>query len=229
MNSEPRHLVHELTMKAILAYIGESKLRPGQKLPAEREIAKRLQVSRGTVREAYRSLAARGILSSYHGRGTFLAALRPQPANGARPPNLTDATNIISLAEARQVLECGAITFAVQRATPADFVRLSELIEKEETAPELDANGAVLPSTAFEIELVRIAGNPLLLRLEEEVAAAWVGLFRRLGLGVLNPKARSLDHREILDAIREGNVRLAQKALAAHINGVALLLKKPGR
>ena len=98
--------------------------------------------------------------------------------------------------------------------------------QKEEADPALNAAGAIIPSVAFEIEVVKLAANPVLTCMEEEVGRGRVKLRDRLGARVLNPKARTLDHQEIFEAIAGGNVRLAQKAMAAHINSVALLLKK---
>ena len=130
MNPEPKNLIHDLTVKAVLAYISDGNMSPGRRLPAEREMAEKLKVSRNTVREAYLSLAAKGILSSHRGRGTFVAAIEPEMPNGARLPSLADTTDIIQLAETRQVIECGAMPFAAQRATAEDWARLSELIKK---------------------------------------------------------------------------------------------------
>ncbi len=225
MNAEPKNLIHYLTVKAVLAYIRDGSLSVGQRLPAEREMAEKLKVSRNTVREAYLSLAAKGILSSHRGRGTFVAGLESEMPNGTRLPNLADTADIIHLAETRQVIECGAMPFAVQRATPEDLARLAELIDREE-APALTATGVMMPSVAFETAVVKLAANPVLISLEEEVGRAWVRLWERLGLGVLDPKARTGDHREILRAIAEGNVRRAQKAMTAHISSVTLVLRK---
>lgn len=228
MNLEPKNLIHDLTVKAVLAYIKDGNMAPGQRLPAEREMAEKLKVSRNTVREAYLSLAAKGILSSHRGRGAFVAGFDSEMSNGIGLPSLADTTDIIQLAETRQVIECGAMPFAVQRATSEDLTRLSELI-KREGAPVINDEGIIMPTVAFEVEVVKLAANPVLTSMEEEVARAWMYLWERLGLGVLNPKARTLDHQEILEAIQEGNVRLAQKAMAAHINSVALFLQKQKR
>lgn len=226
MSPEPKMLVHDLTVKEVLSYIKSRELLPGARLPAERELAEQLKVSRNTIREAYLSLAAKGILSSHRGRGTFLVRAIDDIGNGTRLPSLADTADIIHLSEARQVLECGAIPFAIQRAAREDYQRLTALIADEEACPVSDEDGTVMPSVAFETEIVKLAGNPVLISMEQEVTTAWINLWIRLGLGVLNPKARSLDHYEILEAMKEGNVRLAQKAMSSHINSAALLLKK---
>lgn len=229
MSVEPKNLVHDLAVKEILSYIKRNGLLPGARLPAEREMAEQLKVSRNTIREAYLSLSAKNILSSERGRGTFLCCTIEGIGNGTRVPSLADTSDIIHLSEARQVIECGAVPFVIQRATADDYARLAGLINSEKAHPQCGEDGTVYPSVAFENEMVKLSGNPVLISMEAEVTTAWISIWMRLGLGVLNPKARALDHLEILEAIKEGNARLAQKALSAHINSVALLLKNLSR
>jgi len=216
--------VHDLTVEEIISYIRNNNLAPGSRLPSERELAEQLKVSRNTIREAYLSLAARGILSIERGRGTFVASPIDEVKIYPLVPAAADIESIIHLLEVRQVLEGGAIPLAMQRATAADYQKLKNLIAAEENCP-VYRNGNIAPSVAFENEIVNITGNPSLISLEKTVTEAWINLWVNLGLGVLNPKARTMDHYEILEAMASGDVRLAQKCLHTHLSSVLLVLK----
>ena len=98
--------------------IERGALKPGDRLPAERDLATRIGVSRPTIRAGLRTLAAMGVVRSRHGSGTYIPA---------GPPALnTDALSFFAalhgftreeMYEARRILEVGAAGLAAERAT----------------------------------------------------------------------------------------------------------------
>src|SRR5438034_8156622 len=68
-----RRTLHEQVMVQLAAHIRKGKLKPGDPLPPERELAERLQVSRATIREALRMMEHQSLIVSHHGSGNFIA------------------------------------------------------------------------------------------------------------------------------------------------------------
>ena len=92
-------LVHQVEER-IKDLIKEEKLQPGTKLPTEKELCTNLNVSRGTVREAFRFLQAKGIVELKTGKGAFVAekkAEKPSPAINCLVANETDLRNVFEL------------------------------------------------------------------------------------------------------------------------------------
>lgn len=130
----------EETLERIMHMIKLGFVLPGDRLPAERELARRLQISRPTVSAAIRSLVQAGYLETRRGRhgGTFVIAWVPVPSDeGARAiiramgEELTDALDL------RRVVEPGAAALAAERATRDDHKRLDEALCLLARAPRI--------------------------------------------------------------------------------------------
>ena len=140
--------VSETITRRIRKAITEGRLAPGEKLPAEREMAERLRASRVSVREAYRSLAEAGLVSIKRGAegGAFIADFDPAPMSR----NLTfllrlGRTSHEELTEARALLEPSVARLAARRARREDLARLEELLRKEQAAPRGQRRGPLHP------------------------------------------------------------------------------------
>ena len=107
--------------------IERGELKPGDRLPPERDLAAQIGVSRPTVRTALRSLATMGVVQSKQGAGTFITA--GPPALTGEPLGLLAALHGLSrdgLFEARLVLEVGSSALAADRASGDDLAAMSE-------------------------------------------------------------------------------------------------------
>jgi GntR family transcriptional repressor for pyruvate dehydrogenase complex len=212
-------------VEEILTHARNNQLAAGSKLPSERELSTKLKVSRHTIREAYLTLAARGLVTIEQGRGVFLISkeedLKPFPL----VTDVAGIKNIVNLLEARQLIECGSIPLAMSRAVPEDYARLRQLIIAEEGRPYFHAN-TVIPSISFETEIVNLTKNQALINIENNIMEAWKNLWIRLKLSTLKPYARVDEHYEILDAMEHGDIKLAQKTLHAHLSSILLLLDR---
>src|SRR5207253_8975006 len=100
------------------------KLRPGDRLPPERELAARLQVSRASVREALRSLELQGLLSRRQGSGTFIVALGQKELLRAFARLTEEGQTLRDIFELRFLLEPSIAAMAARRATPQGIPRL---------------------------------------------------------------------------------------------------------
>ena len=133
MNSTPvqqRRLSDEIVGR-IETMILEGVFRPGERLPAERALAEEFGVSRPSVREAIQKLAARGILLSRHGGGTFVSE---SLGSSFRDPMIELLEHSLDahrdLIEFRHTLEGSCAFYAAQRATEPDRARLKAAFER---------------------------------------------------------------------------------------------------
>src|SRR5215831_14160365 len=107
--------------------IVRGRLRPGDRLPGERELATQIGVSRPSVRAGLHALAAMGVVRSRHGSGTYIPD--GPPALGSEPLSFLAALHGFTreeMYEARRVLEVGAAGLAAERATPEQLASLAE-------------------------------------------------------------------------------------------------------
>ena len=125
----PRASLPEEIANRLLMLIQGQELRPGDKLPAERELAQMMGVSRPVLREALRALSIMRVVDIRHGAGTYIASLEPEQLIAhldfvfAR-----DSVALNKLFEARRVVEAGNTRFAAARISAQQLARLEELL-----------------------------------------------------------------------------------------------------
>ena len=117
----------EQVVAHVRGLIERGALRPGDRLPAERDLALQIGVSRPTVRAGLRALAAMGVVQSRHGSGTYIPD--GPPTLGSEPLSFLAALHGFTreeMYEARRILEVGAAGLAAERATPEQLAALAE-------------------------------------------------------------------------------------------------------
>jgi DNA-binding FadR family transcriptional regulator len=132
--------VFEETVESILRLVKLGLLLPGERLPSERELAKQLEVSRPTVREALRSLARTGYLQTLRGRsgGTYVLEWRTDPSDErVRALAREMGDDLLDALDFRLVVEPGAAALAAARATAADAGRLDAALAVLAAAPRV--------------------------------------------------------------------------------------------
>jgi DNA-binding FadR family transcriptional regulator len=160
-----------------------------------------------------------------HGRGVFLVTSTDDVRPHSLIMNTTDMENIINLLEVRQLIECGAIPLAMERATPEDYKRIKDLLATDDGRLYIRDDIAI-PSVSFEVEIINLTGNLSLINVERNVMDAWKNLWVRLKLSTLKPLARTMEHYEILEAMEKGDVKLAQKSLHAHLSSILMVIDR---
>ncbi|MCG6658911.1 GntR family transcriptional regulator [Halomonas campisalis] len=205
------------------AMILEGSLKPGQRLPPERELAERFGVSRPSLREAIQKLATRGLLTSRQGGGTFVT----HELNSGYSDPLLDMLSRhqefhLDLLEFRDAMEGISAYYAALRSTPADKAMLIKRFEELEACfagrdPELEAKA----DAAFHLAIAEAGHNVLLLHtirgifhlLEKSIVDNLAHLFEK-------PQSRPLlmkQHRALLDAILEGRAEDARARSHEHL------------
>jgi GntR family transcriptional regulator, transcriptional repressor for pyruvate dehydrogenase complex len=202
----------------LLSHVVQSELRPGDRLPGERELARRLGVSRTTVRQATVALQGQGILEVRHGGGTFLRELEPDSAalEGVR----SRRRRLRAVLEARRAIEVETARLAAGRRTAEDLDAIDRALALMRR--ELDAGGiGVEGDAAFHAAVATAAHSPvlaeLLLHLAPDVAET-----RSESLSQVARPPRSLvDHEAVAAAIVDGDPGAAADAMHAHLDHVA--------
>ena len=121
-------------------------MKPGDRLPPERELVQKFQASRISVREALKGLEASGLLTIKPGSGVFVAEANSKPLSESFPSILRiQKTSINDLTEARIILEPNIASLASERMTNEDLLKLEQNIQ--ETSKAIKSNSPSLTST----------------------------------------------------------------------------------
>jgi len=162
----PLHSLERPTLSAqvarhLLALVNREQLRPGDMVPSEVQIGLDLKVSRGSVREAYRTLAALGILEIEGGRKPRLKAIDPHVLAQVFDYALTTAqVSVAHVIETRRAIELQTAQLAARYATPQQRQRLRDLVTQMRSAGS-DHARRVACDTAIHTVIAEASGNPL--------------------------------------------------------------------
>lgn len=215
-----RRGVAERLAESLKGAIVKGRLRPGDALPSERDLAEKYAVNRSSVREAVRRLEAWGLVQVRHGGATRVTDYLLSAGMGLLPSlvevgSKVDPDVLKDLHDIRGMLMGWCAERAAQSADPASVARLDELARG---MADPRARPAALQELDWEFyeELVRISGNRLLLLLSHVVRDIYLrGKDRFASLyakGVFDPS----HHRRAVEAIRARDPAAAREALRAH-------------
>ena len=199
-------------------FVSEAHMAPGDQFPAERELARMLQVSRTSVRQAFVVLQALGFVDVRHGEGAFLRRTR---GFGESLAKLVERRRRLpDVLEAREALEVKLADLAASRRSEQDVVTMRGALER--MAKEVEAGGIGTDGDAdFHHAVALAARNEVLLHLVDAMAEV-IHETRVESLSEPGRPPRSLEaHRRILAAIEGRNAMGAAEAMRAHLRQVA--------
>jgi GntR family transcriptional repressor for pyruvate dehydrogenase complex len=191
-------------------------LRPGERLPPERELAAMLRVSRSSLRQALKSLQVMSVLEVRQGSGNYLSnsaeRILRDPVNLLVPLR---GVSYFELYEARRAMEAEAAACAATRATPEDIDRIAVHLDLMRKAKN-DAAETVKHDTAFHRRIAVASGNSVFLWFQDLVHhvlyEAMLAYFHKV-----NRDALIADHERILNAIRQEDPAAARTAMLKHL------------
>ncbi|MFC6162224.1 FadR/GntR family transcriptional regulator [Kribbella jiaozuonensis] len=193
----------------------------GSRIPGENQLATELGVSRGTVREALRSLSLTGLLEPRVGDGTYVRATNEISGVLVRDELSASLTHVL---DARAGIEAAAARLAAQRPSSDSLAALSAALESRARADDLDA--FVAADAEFHRGVVVASGNPLLLRLYDAIAEVLTESIHQTA--TMPEDHRILDaHVDVLEAIRAGDPEAASQASYALIETIKQEAKDP--
>jgi GntR family transcriptional repressor for pyruvate dehydrogenase complex len=204
--------------------IRDGALKPGDRLPSERDLGDKFGVSRVTVREALRGLEANGMVAikvGAHG-GAFVTA----PTSARVGEGIIDLLSLSQLTdkevtEARQVLELGIIPFVCERATEEDIADLLAICDRADEALEKGSYPMSL-SVEFHSRVARASHNAAIAMLADSFHGPTLRSLEHVQEGHPEMGIRgSREHRQFVAAIKKRDVEKATAVMRTHIGRTA--------
>ncbi|MGW0735447.1 FadR/GntR family transcriptional regulator [Streptomyces sp. NPDC002851] len=215
----------EEALEQILQVVRLGLIPAGDRLPAERELAELLGVSRVTLREVLRVLQDQGLVESRRGRygGTFVRA-RPEGAGGEQELRRRVAdVDVEDVLRFREVLETGAAQLcATQGLTDEQEERLLAALAATQDAPLVEYRRL---DTLFHLTLAELSGSPTLTTQYAAVRATVNDLLDCIPLLVRNLEHSQQQHAVLVEAVLGGDADRAREAMREHCAGTAALLR----
>lgn len=187
----------------------------GQKLPPERALTDLYGASRGTVREAIRSLEVRGIVARRVGSGTFVTYQK-----GEAPDDVAETTSPLDLAYVRSTVEPQVVRLAVRNATVRDIAALDEALDGMAASTDKPLQFSEWDE-AFHLRLAEAGRNPLFVAICQQVNyvrghANWSSIKGR-ALTPARIESYNLEHRAVRDAIATRDAARAVETIGHHL------------
>jgi GntR family transcriptional repressor for pyruvate dehydrogenase complex len=212
IDAERRGTTFQEVVSQLREMIHRGELRPGDRLPPERDLAKRLGVSRPTLRAGISSLAAVGVLQPRRGAGTFVVEAEGPPALDSHALRLMASLQRFTPAEmfeARRSLEMAIAALAAERATGEQMAEMSE---------EITGMFASLDEPEqFHQTVAAASGNRILTALMNMVATILFEVRSKTVRRARDLKESAEMHRTIYRAIRDRDPEAARNAMRDHL------------
>jgi GntR family transcriptional regulator, transcriptional repressor for pyruvate dehydrogenase complex len=207
----------DVVLEQVLGLIANGVLKPGDQLPSETELARRLRVGRSTIREVKQILGARGLVEFKGTRGCFVAAADPATADSDALALALHHGTEEHLDEARRILEAGVIRLAATRMNKEKIADLTAALDKLERV--MDSPATFWPGTIdFHVRLVAATENPILEKLYALVTTATVTEQLQDYRTLSDPREVLAIHRSLLAAVASGDPDLAEEEMVRHLD-----------
>jgi GntR family transcriptional repressor for pyruvate dehydrogenase complex len=212
--------VFQTVLQRLQDWIQDSDLQPGDRMPPERELAERLQVSRTSVRQALKVLTSLNRVEQRHGSGTYLRSPARDPIASMLLGELstTEAELLSDVSALRAAVDALAVELAADRAQPEDIERLRTFLdEREHELGEEPASPGSL-DLVFEVRIAEIAHNELLSRVQGMVHEIFLQSWAGQGLAPADVMSLHEEHLLIVRAMEEGDWSKAASTMRNHVS-----------
>ena len=218
--------VYEGVARQIERLISEGSLKPGDKLPSERELAEMFRVSRSSLRDGIRKLELLGLVEARHGEGTIVRDLSADSLVSPIASMLVRKRQLVAeLLDVRKMLEPPLAGRAATNASADDIVHLADILRRQ---GEKVRRGelAIEEDSEFHYNIARAARNSVIMK----VLDVLMGLLRKTrerSLQVGGRLQRSFaGHRRILRAIERRDAAAAEAAMRRHLEQIEEIIRK---
>jgi DNA-binding FadR family transcriptional regulator len=205
----------------IQALVAQGEFKPGQRLPAERALAERFEVSRTSLREAIIALELQGVVEVRGGSGIYVC--EPRPGVIQLPVAQETGAGPFELLRARCIIESEVAALAATTRSDADLDRMfGALTTMREQMMDKAANAEA--DRCFHLHIAQATGNSVLLSSvtsmwEQARGPIWVKIEQHFHTEALR-HASQKDHQNIFSAIVAGDAQAARQAMRAHLERV---------
>jgi GntR family transcriptional regulator, transcriptional repressor for pyruvate dehydrogenase complex len=211
----PRNKVYQEVARQLERHIKE-ELKPGDLLPPERELVQMLGVSRGSVRDAIRSLELKGLLEPRQGIGTVVRSLDSTPANPLANALLEKRKMVAELLDMRRMIEPPLVRRAALNASRDEIADMENILARQE-AKVRRGELAIEEDSEFHYSLALASNNSAVLKVVD-VLMDLLRETRERSLQVEGRQETSLaGHRRILAALKRGDAVAAEEAMRRHL------------
>lgn len=208
-------------IRQIRDLISSGQLKPGDRLPSERQLSERLGIGRTHVRDAIRKLEFYGILKTLPQSGTVVAGIGLEALEGLISDILKlEDSDFFSLVETRVLLESESAKLAAIRRTEADIMELQQVLDNYKRKAIL-GDPAVEEDFMFHLKIAEISKNSVIKSLMMIIAPEIMQIYRKLN--VCNDRKANVaydEHIELFNAINEGKSEEATRLMAKHLQGI---------
>jgi GntR family transcriptional repressor for pyruvate dehydrogenase complex len=216
--------IYEEIVRQVKQLIADGKLKSGDRLPPERDLAEKFMVSRTSVREALRALQSRGLIEIRAGEGAFICDISVDTL--IEPLALVILPHreaVGELFEARRLLEPAIAALAARRATREELLEMERILE-DQSKEVLQGRTGVTQDTALHAAIAHSAHNRAITRIVGTLMDLLAQSREESLLTPGRPTRSHADHRRILDAIRRRDEVAAHRAMLDHLIAVESLV-----
>lgn len=213
--------IYEKIILQIRNLIKEGKLKPNDRLPAERDLAKTLGCSRTSLREACRVLESEGLIISKPGGGRFIQKVDQRvPVNVCfNPVDILEKSAVIHFIETREALEPNIAAFASERAEEKDIAKMENALKAMEEELK-NPDEKVDADSNFHLALAEATQNFVFVSLMETNLSMYRPV-RKQTLQSADRYEQSLaEHRAILNAVKQKDKQAAVDAMNVHLRHI---------
>ena len=215
-----RKILWEQVAEQLMAMLRDRQLRPGDKLPPERELAAMMQVSRPSLREALRALSMMNVLEVRQGAGTFVTSLETELLVEHLDFVLSlDESSLIELFEARKIVEIGIAGLAAQRITGEELAELEAGLARSQDTLHHPVD-FLRADEQLHKTIIKAARNPIMSRVIDSISRLLL-VSRSRTVEIAGVRERTVeDHRAIVAALKRRDPEAAQEAMLQHLSNV---------
>jgi len=222
--------IYEQIVDQIGLLVAEGQLKPGDRLPSERELVERFQVSRASIREAISALEMMGLIEVRAGEGTYIRQVNIDSVVAPLAWMLfIEKDTDLELYEVRKILEVQAVGIAAERVQEDELRDMSEVLEVMRMDLEIDRLGEEADHY-FHYAIARATHNKILIRLMNTISDTMQKALKssrsRLYEDKSSPERLYQEHCSLFEAIKNHNVLMAQQLMLDHLVGVETQLAK---
>jgi GntR family transcriptional repressor for pyruvate dehydrogenase complex len=212
--------VSDEIVNQIRRLISEGRLKPGDRLPSERELVKEFGVSRPSLREALNSLVATGFLEVKRAKRTFVKSVTSERVQDPLSVLIqTDTQKIFDLIEVRKAMETWGAYHAAQRATEEDIQQLEGIIEEMKEAFD-EGRSWEKQDADFHMAMARATHNTIQTHLMSTIYELLRESVARVFTERANLKKLLQHHYRIFNAIKNRSPDKARERILEHLNYV---------
>ena len=220
----PREPLSAEVAKALLEAVFSGQIKPGTRMPSERQLAESFGVGRFVVREALKSLGLMGLLEVRQGDGTYV-----RPPDSSLLPRVVEWGLLVGesrtndLVETRQHLEPITARLAAERRSDSDLVIIKGHLDGMHQAA--DNSAFVDADVAFHMSIAAATGNSVLSNMLSSIASLLKVWIRNVVDAAESTEPSYLEHVPIYDGIEVRDGDAAADAMAAHMEGATCRLR----